>query len=43
MPDIGETAPDFELSSDAGEIARLVRLPREEGYSHFFPKAGTKG
>ncbi|MGB5932203.1 MAG: redoxin domain-containing protein [Anaerolineae bacterium] len=43
MPDIGETAPDFELTSDAREIVGLSDLRGKKIILYLFPKAGTKG
>ncbi len=43
MPNIGETAPDFELTSDHGEKVRLSHFRGKKVILYFYPKAGTKG
>jgi len=43
MPEIGGNAPDFELTSDAGEAVRLSDFRGKKVILYFYPKAGTKG
>jgi len=41
--DIGEKAPDFELTDDAGETVRLSDFQGQKVILYFYPKALTKG
>jgi peroxiredoxin Q/BCP len=43
MVTIGEKAPDFELSNDAGETVRLSDLLGRKVILYFYPKALSKG
>jgi peroxiredoxin Q/BCP len=40
---VGETAPDFELSSDAGDPVRLSDLHGKKVILYFYPKDNTSG
>jgi peroxiredoxin Q/BCP len=43
MVSIGEKAPDFELSNDAGETVRLSDFLGRKVILYFYPKALSKG
>jgi len=43
MPNLGEPAPEFELTSDLGKQTRLTDFRGRKVILYFFPKAGTKG
>ncbi len=43
MPNIGEVAPDFELTSDQGERVKLSSLRGKRVILYFYPKAGSSG
>ena len=43
MPGEGDTAPDFELESDSGEIIRLSTLKGKPVIVYFYPKDDTSG
>ncbi len=43
MPIIGQTAPDFALTSDGGELIRLADFRGKKVVLYFYPRAGTKG
>ncbi len=43
MPNIGEVAPDFELTSDQGERIKLSSLRGKRVILYFYPKAGSSG
>ena len=43
MHNVGETAPDFELTSDGGETVHLSDFVGRKVILYFYPKAGTKG
>jgi peroxiredoxin Q/BCP len=43
MVDVGELAPDFELTSDKGEGIRLSGFRGQKVILYFYPKALSKG
>ncbi len=43
MVRVGEKAPEFELTSDAGEKVRLSDFLGKKVILYFYPKALTKG
>ncbi len=43
MVGVGEEAPDFELTNDAGEGVRLSNFRGKKVILYFYPKALTKG
>ena len=43
MPSIGETAPDFELTSDAGETVKLSDFRGKNVVLYFYPADFTSG
>jgi len=43
MPDTGDRAPDFELTSDKGETVRLAEFAGTRVLLYFYPKADTPG
>ena len=43
MPDIGQPAPDFELTSDKNKTVKLSDLRGKRVVLYFFPKAMTSG
>jgi thioredoxin-dependent peroxiredoxin len=43
MPQIGETAPDFELPNQDGEMVKLSDLRGKRVILFAYPKAGTDG
>jgi hypothetical protein len=42
MPDMGKTAPDFELTSDVGEIVRLSDFRGKKVFSTASPSRGPR-
>jgi thioredoxin-dependent peroxiredoxin len=42
-PQVGDTAPDFELLSDTGEPVRLSQLRGKKVILYFYPKDDTSG
>jgi peroxiredoxin Q/BCP len=43
MVDVGELAPDFELTSDTGKGVSLSGFRGQKIILYFYPKALTKG
>lgn len=43
MFEVGQEAPDFELTSDSGEKVRLSDFRGQRVVLFFYPKAGTSG
>ena len=43
MVEVGEKAPDFQLTDDAGETVRLSDFRGKKVILYFYPKALTKG
>ena len=43
MPAVGEIAPDFEATTDAGETIRLSDYKGQKVVLYFYPKADTPG
>lgn len=43
FPNVGETAPDFEVKTDTGETLRLSDLRGQKIVLYFYPKADTPG
>ena len=43
MVEIGNAAPDFELTSDKGETVRLSDFRGQKVVVYFYPKADTPG
>jgi thioredoxin-dependent peroxiredoxin len=43
MPDVGDTAPDFELQDQDGETVKLSGLRGKTVVLYFYPKADTPG
>ncbi len=43
MLNVGDTAPDFELTSDTGGKVRLADFAGKRVVLYFYPKAGTPG
>ena len=43
MPEIGQSAPDFELPNQAGETVKLSALRGQKVVIFAFPKAFTGG
>ena len=43
MPNIGETAPDFELPNQAGKSVKLSDFRGKKVILFAYPKAGTPG
>lgn len=43
MPNVGERAPEFELTSDAGTKVRLSDFRGKRVILYFYPKALTSG
>ncbi|MEL6151991.1 MAG: redoxin domain-containing protein, partial [Chloroflexota bacterium] len=43
MPTIGETAPDFELTTQDGETVKLSDLRGKKVILFAYPRAGTSG
>ena len=43
MVAVGKQAPDFELSDDSGQAAKLSQFRGKKVILYFYPKALTKG
>jgi peroxiredoxin Q/BCP len=43
LPNVGDAAPDFEATSDAGEPVRLADYRGKKVVLYFYPKADTPG
>jgi peroxiredoxin Q/BCP len=43
MPEVGDTAPDFELPDQNGETVKLSDLRGQKVVLYFYPKADTPG
>jgi thioredoxin-dependent peroxiredoxin len=43
MPQVGETAPDFEIQTDSGESTRLSDYRGQRVVLYFYPKSDTPG